>query len=180
MPDNSSQKENQQLRDQARDRILTHPALILLQEHFSVSGMPPIYLVGGALRDAWLGRPVLDLDFTLPGDAMVLARKLAGMINARYVPLDDDWGVARLVWKLPGQGNTLPLNLDFATLQGEDIVEDLWQRDFTCNAMALRVNASNPQWEDPTGGRDLDQVLNIWRRLWPGHLSDQFFPDSPL
>jgi len=145
--------KDEHLQGQARNRILTHPALTLLKEHFSASGKPPVYLVGGALRDAWLGRPVLDLDFALPGDAMGLARNLAGIINARYVPLDDDWGVARLVWKLPGQENTLPLNLDFSALQGEDIVEDLWQRDFTCNAMALRLNAPNPQWEDPTGGQ---------------------------
>lgn len=39
----------------------------------------PVYLVGGAVRDMLIGKPVHDLDFSLPG----LTRKLANELACR-------------------------------------------------------------------------------------------------
>ena len=47
---------------------------------FNLELLPkPAYLVGGAVRDAILGRnrDYLDLDFTLPSEAVNVARKIA-------------------------------------------------------------------------------------------------------
>ena len=48
----------------------------------------PIYLVGGAVRDALLDRQHYDLDFSTPGDALKIARQLANDLGAAYFPLD--------------------------------------------------------------------------------------------
>jgi tRNA nucleotidyltransferase/poly(A) polymerase len=115
--------------------------------------------VGGALRDAWLGREIRDFDFVLSGDARAVAGDLAGILDARYVLLDEDWGVARLVWSPTGNKEKI-IWLDFASMRGDGIQEDLWQRDFTCNAMAMAITPDGEveasTWEDPTEGlRDL-------------------------
>ncbi len=110
----------------------------------------PIYLVGGAVRDALLGRKreYFDLDFVVPENSIETAKKIANYYQAGFVVLDANRCIARVV--LP-QGT-----LDFAQ-QGGDILEtDLRRRDFTINAIAY-----NPQTEeliDPLQGqKDLDQ-----------------------
>ena len=118
------------------------------------------------MRDAWLGREIRDFDFVLPGDARVDAGELAGILDARYVLLDDDWGVARLVWSPTGVKEKI-IWLDFASMRGVSIQEDLWQRDFTCNAMAMPIGpdreAEASTWEDPTEG--LKDLRAGWIRM---------------
>ncbi len=107
-----------------------------------------IYLVGGAVRDALLGRVSNDLDLVLPGDALKAARRLASRLPAAYFPLDEERGVARLIYTREGGGR---VHLDFSALRGATLEEDLQNRDFTVNAMA--VNVRQPQaLLDPTGG----------------------------
>src|SRR4030042_4869372 len=60
-------------------------------------GDEPVYLVGGAIRDALLNRPNYDLDFVIPGSAMKLARKVADALGAAYFPLDTQRNIARLI-----------------------------------------------------------------------------------
>ena len=88
-----------------------------------------------------------------------MAERIAGALDARFVLLDEEWGVARLLWSPPGCRQD-SVRLDFASMRGEGIRDDLRQRDFTCNAMAMRIgtheDAATSTWEDPTGGmRDL-------------------------
>ena len=47
-----------------------------------------IYLTGGAVRDAILGRPIHDLDFALAGDGIKIARQVA---NAIRMPISIHW-----------------------------------------------------------------------------------------
>ncbi len=107
-----------------------------------------VYLVGGAVRDALLGRVSNDLDLVLPGDALGAARRLANRLPAAYFPLDEERGVARLIYTCEGGSR---VHLDFSTLRGATLEEDLQNRDFTVNAMAVDVR--QPQaLLDPTGG----------------------------
>src|ERR1044072_6051667 len=46
------------------------------------------YLVGGAVRDLLLGRPLVDLDLAVPRGAVALARRLAHGLGVAFVPLD--------------------------------------------------------------------------------------------
>jgi len=106
------------------------------------------FLVGGAVRDAFLGRPTRDWDVVVPENALGAAKALSASAGrAPVVRLDD--GVVRVI---VGQGW-----VDLAELQGKDITEDLARRDFTVNAMAVSPNG---RLIDPTGGlADLEARL---------------------
>ena len=87
--------------------------------------------MGGAPRDAALGRRLADLDLACAGDAEGLARAVARGTGGTLVVLDDATRIYRIA--LPeGQ-------IDVAALQGADIAEDLARRDFTVNAIAVPV-----------------------------------------
>jgi poly(A) polymerase len=93
-----------------------------------------LYLVGGTVRDLLLGKEVEDLDFAVAGDALGFARKFADLEGASFVPLDEEQGTARVVFR--GELETCPY-MDFSRIRGSDIVEDLAARDFTINSMAI-------------------------------------------
>ena len=109
------------------------------------------WLVGGALRDALLRRPVRDFDFAVTGDALAWARALGNALGGAYYPLDSERGVGRVVLARAGAR----LTLDIASLRGPDLAADLAARDFTINAIA--VDLAQPEMTiDPLhGGRDL-------------------------
>ena len=127
----------------------------------------PLYLVGGAVRDLLLGRPTLDVDLTLEGDAPALARRVAaGLPHVRCV-VHSAFGTATL----KGSG----FRLDVATARAEtydrpgalpsvspgSLHDDLLRRDFTVNAMALSLTGDRAgSIIDPFGGKaDLDAKL---------------------
>lgn len=114
----------------------------------------PLYIVGGSVRDLLLGRPINDFDLTVEGDAIGLARALAGK-HGGGVTAHTKFGTAK--WFLPqtlkheaGVHNTLDLITarsetykDAAALPSVkfgSIEDDLRRRDFTINAMAIRMD----------------------------------------
>ena len=118
-----------------------------------------VYLVGGVVRDLFLKRDNLDLDFVVEGNAIIFARKAAGILKAP-IKVYKDFGTAAVVLN---DGRAL----DFATARAEtyaapgclpqvrrgSIHEDLFRRDFTVNAMALGINHSRwGQLVDPFDG----------------------------
>jgi len=131
---------------------LRHP---LLERIISLlpSGSP-IYLVGGAVRDALLNRQSYDLDFVTPGDSMKIARKLADDLGAAYFPLDSERKVARVVLR-PKDDISIhgvhSVRVDFSAYQGADLTRDLHGRDFTMNAMAVEIHHLETL-VDPMGG----------------------------
>ncbi|MCX5948054.1 MAG: CCA tRNA nucleotidyltransferase [Cyanobacteria bacterium] len=102
-------------------------------------------LVGGAVRDALLGRlrQQPDLDLVVSGDAIALARSLARRIGGSCVVLDAERSMARLVLR----GWTV----DLARRIGTSLEDDLQRRDYTINAIALPLAAGSEPL-DPTGG----------------------------
>ena len=55
------------------------------------------YIVGGFIRDWFLGRKTNDIDIAVSGDAVTIAREVAGEIGGKFVLLDDINEVARVV-----------------------------------------------------------------------------------
>ena len=108
----------------------------------------PMYLVGGAVRDLLLARPIHDFDFALPDQALEIGRKIANRIGGAYFPLDVERQTARVIYE-DEQGNRNIL--DFAAYRGLDLEGDLKDRDFTINAMALDIQAPQ-ELLDPLGG----------------------------
>ncbi len=106
-----------------------------------------LYLVGGAVRDAMLGRLSLDLDFAAPADGIRLARRVADVLEADVFPLDDVRDTGRVIVTL---ADGLREKLDFATYRGDSLEDDLRHRDFTVNAMAVDLRSMSLL--DPLGG----------------------------
>lgn len=129
-----------------------------------------VFLVGGCIRDALLGRPVSDVDLVVTGDAILAARAFARAVRGAFVLLDPDEGVGRVVVRRT-------LTFDFAPMKGATIEEDLAQRDFTINAIACRlidVLDGTMTLIDPFHGmRDLQR-----QRLMA--VSEQAFVQDPL
>ncbi|HOW88899.1 MAG TPA: hypothetical protein PL037_01350, partial [Elusimicrobiales bacterium] len=100
------------------------------------------WLVGGAVRDAKLGRPVKDLDLAVEGvpDFKERVSRLGRRLGAAAFPLDEERGVYRLSPR-PG-GPEGGIQLDISPFQGKDLRSDLLRRDFTINAMALPLAPS--------------------------------------
>lgn len=129
------------------------------------------YLVGGAVRDALLGRPVHDLDFALAGDAIRLARRVADQLGLPFYVLDAERGAGRIVVAEGGERMTI----DFARFRGPDLAADLAGRDFTINALALPATATDVSaLVDPLGGRE-----DLERRQLRA-TSDKALADDPV
>lgn len=92
----------------------------------------PAWLVGGAVRDVLLGRPVHDVDLALPGGSLAAGRRLADRLGAAFVPLGEAHGVARVV--VPGLP---PVSVDLADFRGPTLEADLAGRDVTVDALAV-------------------------------------------
>ena len=115
------------------------------------------YLVGGAVRDLYLGIPIHDLDFALSIDPIPAAKLVADRLGGAFFVLDPDRETARVILK---DENNQRIMVDFTLFQGIDIKTDLSARDFTITSMALG-NGPDAKVIDPYGGvQDLkDGVL---------------------
>lgn len=107
-----------------------------------------LYLVGGAVRDALLHRPIPDLDFVTPGDAVLLARRAADALDAEVFVMDAERGVARVLHDRPDGRKVM----DFTRFRGADLLADLQARDFTINALCVDFRGDLSQLIDPLNG----------------------------
>lgn len=124
------------------------PLLAELEPVLSMQPMP-VYLVGGAVRDALLGRVNNDLDFAVPTHAIKLTFRIANALGWPAYVLDQERDAGRIVVV---EHNMM---LDFARLRGESLLDDLRDRDFTINALAMPATArSQGAVIDLVGGMD--------------------------
>ncbi len=133
--------------------------------------MGTVWVVGGAVRDALLGLQVstADLDIVVEQDAMDVARRVANRLGWAYYAMDPVRDVARLVFST---GADKDLHCDISGMRGSTIEDDLSTRDFTINAMAIRIDSSGAhELVDIYGGQD-DLKRLILRRVGPLSLSE--------
>ncbi|MCS5723175.1 CCA tRNA nucleotidyltransferase [Herbiconiux sp. CPCC 203407] len=151
----------------------------LLAEAFAAAGHE-LALVGGPVRDAFLGRAITDLDFTTDATP--------DEILAIVTPISQaQWDVGRAFGTIAARidGETVEIttyrsdSYDHTTRKpavefGDTLEGDLLRRDFTVNAMALRV----PELKlvDPSGGMD-DLIAGVLRTPGTPEVS---FGDDPL
>jgi putative nucleotidyltransferase with HDIG domain len=143
---------------------------IIVQVRETLPGGEQAYLVGGAVRDAMLSRPIRDYDFLLSGDVFRAARNMANQIGGAYYPLDEERGAARVVYfDEKGERNIL----DFVALKESDLVADLRDRDFTINAMAVDLYKPQQLLDPLSGAADLwNKTLRV--------CSPSAFEDDPI
>src|SRR5262245_50535297 len=111
-----------------------------------ILGGEDAWIVGGAVRDELLLRPVLDVDVACsdPRDA---AHRFARRFGGAVFPLSERHGA----WRVVADG--IDETVDFTPLP-DGIDADLATRDFTLNAIAERV-ATGETYDPHGGGRDL-------------------------
>jgi poly(A) polymerase len=139
-----------------------------------------LYLVGGSVRDAFLGRPIEDLDFTTNARPEEISQILKGWADTLY-KVGEAFGTIAAI-----KGDTL---VEVTTFRDEvyrnhsrkpqvtysdTVATDLSRRDFTINAIAVRL----PSIEvvDPHGGLT-DLGLQVLRTPMDPEVS---FSDDPL
>jgi tRNA nucleotidyltransferase/poly(A) polymerase len=119
-----------------------------------------VFLTGGAMRDMLGGFAIRDLDFTVEGNPLKLAKTLAEKAGGEILASDDQKKSAEL--RFPG-GVTAEIGMSRQVRHGKPgskphvspatIHEDLRGRDFTVNAIALSLNrASRGLILDPNNG----------------------------
>jgi putative nucleotidyltransferase with HDIG domain len=121
------------------------------------------WLVGGAVRDRLLGRPVDDVDVALEGDPRRAARQIARDTGGAAFQLSGAFGAWRVVGPEHGW------HVDLVTLRDGDIEADLAARDFTINAMAEPL--AGGELVDPHGGR-ADLEARVVRMVSAAALAD--------
>ncbi|HEV2815513.1 MAG TPA: HDIG domain-containing protein [Solirubrobacteraceae bacterium] len=107
------------------------------------------WLVGGALRDRLLGRPVDDLDLVVDGDVRSAAKRLARAARGPAFELSDDFGAWRVMAADRGW------QADLSPLRGGSLEADLALRDFTINAIAEPLGGTDAE---PLGGTDAEPL----------------------
>ncbi len=149
------------------------------------------YVVGGAVRDELLGLPHSDEDFLVPGVDQAGLRALlephgrvedmevhGQLVGVRLFPRDRDiraLAPAGIELTPPrAERSTGPGHRDFAIVSDPsiDLEEDMARRDFTINAMAIRLDSGD--LIDPFGGLD-DLARRELRTVGPTS-----FDDDPL
>lgn len=143
----------------------------------------PIYLVGGVVRDILLGYPIREFDLVIEGDSTEFAEFIVKKFGGR-VMMHPKFGTA--TWVLNDSTlkrlnfpsfelSDFSLSFDLISARSEtyshpgalptisrsNIDDDLRRRDFTINAMAIRLDGGHfGELLDPLGGEmDLEQKL---------------------
>ncbi|MES9157833.1 CCA tRNA nucleotidyltransferase [Cutibacterium acnes] len=178
-PDESGMTVPQLLEHRINTLFEQIPLVAELGEAFARAGHD-LYLVGGSVRDALMGRLGHDLDFTTdarPDDTEAILRqhthatwdigRAFGTIGAQI----DDWVVEVTTYRADAYH---PDSRKPEIVYGETLEDDLIRRDFTVNAMAL--HAATRTFSDPYAGLT-DIVSGILRTPFPPERS---FSDDPL
>jgi poly(A) polymerase len=118
-----------------------------------------LYLVGGSVRDAVLGRLTTDLDFTTdagPDKVQQVVRPWADAIwdtGIEYGTVGVGKAGQRLEITTFRADSYDQVSRNPQVRFGDRLEDDLMRRDFTVNAMAVRITANGPgEFLDPLGG----------------------------
>lgn len=141
------------------------------------------YLVGGYVRDRILNRPTQDLDVVVVGDGILIANKVARLLNLKRPTIFKRYGTAMLNYK--------GIDVEFVGARKESyskdsrkpsiipgtLEDDQKRRDFSVNAMAYKVSGKDfGAFLDPFDGLgDIEK-----RTIRTPNDPDITFSDDPL
>jgi poly(A) polymerase len=143
--------------DAVVELVTVPPVAQELADLFGAAGHR-LYLVGGTVRDALLGRPETDLDFTTDARPDAVLALVDGWASAVW-----DTGIAFGTVGLRRRGVTMEITTfrsdaydrvsrNPVVAYGDTIEEDLQRRDFSVNAMAVELTGERRAFVDPFGG----------------------------
>lgn len=121
-----------------------------------------VFVVGGYIRNYLLKKQSDDLDITVSKNADIFAKKLATLLKGKYIVLDlknKNYRVALI-------NDPVLKYIDVSLMTGKTIQEDLINRDFTINSLAVDINNFDnikKNLIDVSGGyKDLkNKIINV-------------------
>lgn len=123
-----------------------HPIVNRLEQIFSKR--EDVFLVGGVVRDALLGKQSKDIDLVVPKDAVRTARQVGDELGGAFFRLNEAYDAGRVVLELE---ESTRLMIDVTGMRGASLEDDLRARDYTINAIAIRLGEHEKLY-DPLGG----------------------------
>jgi len=140
---------------------LSHPIFKTVSEAADSLGLE-VYVVGGFVRDAILGRPCKDIDFVTVGSGIELAEEVANRLeNATEVNIFKNFGTAQIrqgEWDFEFVGarkESYRSDSRKPAVESGSLEDDQNRRDFTINAMAIALSGdSYGSLIDPFNGLD--------------------------
>ena len=144
----------------------------------------PAYLIGGFVRDKIIGRPTTDVDVVCIGDGIALAHEVAALFSPKpTVAFFKTFGTAQIkiddfiIEFVGARKESYASDSRKPSVSPGSIEDDQNRRDFTINALAIGLHASQfGQLVDPFGGLQAIQDKIIKTPLAP----HQTFSDDPL
>ena len=142
------------------------------------------YVVGGYVRDLFLNRPSKDIDVVCVGSGIRLAEAVAANLGGKAsVAVFKNFGTAQVKYEdrsiefVGARKESYNRQSRKPAVEDGTLDEDLNRRDFTMNAMAIRINKEGfGDLIDPFNGLDDLENLRIATPLDP----DVTFSDDPL
>lgn len=147
------------------DELRRDPYLRAVEAVAAAGRVGPLYLVGGYLRDLLLGRirtRRIDLDLVIWGKPEQFGRDLIAALKGSLIRLEPETirAIIRSPIGVEDRSEGMIVQIDISRPKGETIEADLVARDFTVNALAVRIDTPAPQPSapnppsviDPTGG----------------------------
>ena len=163
------------------EQYLTHPVFQLVSDTAGELGVRA-FVIGGYVRDCFLGKPNDDIDIVVEGSGIRLAEAVAQKCHAR-VSVFRNFGTAMLKYRgmevefVGARKESYQRDSRKPIVEDGTLEEDQLRRDFTINAMAFSLQADDyGALVDPFGGiRDLAAGI-IRTPLEP----EQTYSDDPL
>jgi tRNA nucleotidyltransferase (CCA-adding enzyme) len=164
-------------RKDLRERVRRVPGMDRLLP--ALEGLPPAYLVGGAVRDLLRDADPHDIDIAVEGDARSVGRAVAERLGSDAREYER-FGTATVETPV-GTYNFATTRQETYDAPGElprvspaTLAEDLGRRDFSVNAMAVGLTGDDlGHLYDPCGG-EADMEAGLIRVL-----HEQSFLDDP-
>ncbi|MBP3433153.1 MAG: HD domain-containing protein [Alistipes sp.] len=144
---------------------LSHPIFQHISDVVDRMGVEA-YVVGGYVRDHYLGRPSTDIDVVVVGSGVAVAEELGRVLQAK-VTIYRTYGTAMLRWQgtevefVGARRESYSPESRNPQVEPGSLEDDQRRRDFTINAMAWSLNRDSfGQLVDPFEGMyDLEDCI---------------------
>lgn len=165
------------------DKLLDVPIIQVVGQVADRIGVEA-YVVGGYVRDLYMGRESKDIDFVCVGSGIELAQHVARHLGADVpVHVFKNFGTAMIKWEgeeiefVGARKESYNFESRKPTVEEGTLMEDQLRRDFTINALAISINQA-------TWGKLMDSfdgIQDIQRKVIRTPLDPTLtFSDDPL
>lgn len=128
--------------------ILTHPIFKVAQQISNEENVE-VYLVGGFVRDFFMGNKSSDIDITVVGDGLDFAHKLAKKLKVKKISIFKTYGTAHFKYKninvelVGARKESYQFESRNPSVKTGSLEDDLRRRDLTINSIAVSLSGSN-------------------------------------